>query len=52
VSNPLTDELSGEAKAVLAAQFERMRCRFTEFDVKHQRFINRTWADPMARFYR
>lgn len=41
--NPLTDELSDEAKAVLAAKFADM-WRYTEpFDVKHQRFINRVW---------
>jgi hypothetical protein len=52
VPNPLTDELDDETKAVLAAQFAYMKRQFRPMDVEQQRFLNRTWADPMMRFYK
>lgn len=41
--NPLTDELTPEAKAWLAAKFAELRCYFQPFDVSFQRAFNRTW---------
>lgn len=41
--NPLTDELSDEAKAELAAQFRELAKEFPSMNVDRQRFINLTW---------
>lgn len=41
--NPLTDELSPEVKAELAAIFKAMRYRLPNFDTEQQRFFNRVW---------
>lgn len=41
--NPLTDELSDDAKAELAAIFADLRHRLHPWDVRSQRFLNRTW---------
>jgi hypothetical protein len=42
--NPLTDELSGEAKAWLMHKFAELRCQFQPLDVERQRLHNRTWS--------
>jgi hypothetical protein len=39
--NPLTDELSPEAKAELAAVFAAMRSHFVDFDTEVQHRFNR-----------
>jgi hypothetical protein len=41
--NPLTDELTPEAKAWLAGKFAELRRSFVPIDVERQRFLNRTW---------
>jgi len=41
--NPLTDELTDEAKQILAAQFRYLAKRLGAMDVQQQRFINRHW---------
>lgn len=41
--NPLVDELSDEAKALLAAEFRELRLWFPPINPERQRFINRTW---------
>jgi cytochrome c553 len=50
--NPITDELSDDAKAELAAIFADLRRKFEPMNVDRLRFINRTWNDPTRRFYR
>lgn len=42
--NPLSDPLTAEAKAILAAKFAQMRREFQPFEVEQQRFLNRTWS--------
>lgn len=44
--NPLTDELSDDVKAELAAVFAELRHQFMPFDTEQQRFLNRTWHLP------
>jgi hypothetical protein len=41
--NPLTDELSEAEKQRLAAMFAMLRGLFRDFDVEHQRGLNRVW---------
>jgi hypothetical protein len=41
--NPLTDELSPEAKTELAAMFRELKRWFPPMNVERQRFFNRTW---------
>lgn len=41
--NPLTDELTPEAKAELAAVFKSMKANYLPLDVDRQVRINRTW---------
>jgi hypothetical protein len=41
--NPLTDELTHEAKTELALEFAELKRLYFPFDVERQRFHNRTW---------
>lgn len=44
MANPLKDELSPEAKAWLANKFRELGLLHKPMNVRHQRFLNKTWS--------
>ena len=47
--NPLTDELSDDVKAELAAMFAYLRRQLLPVDPEFQRAVNRAWNNPATR---